>query len=427
MSESSPRAAGRVERVSVTAGEEASLAGSMREPIETGVASTVAEAIADVRRRGDAALVDHARRFGAPDFGREQLRVPPDAIARATAAAAPSLRDAIEAAATQVREVARALVPGGAELELAHGQRIAVRTVPVAGVGCYVPGGRAPYPSSLVMSAVPAQVAGVGRVVAASPPGPDGTVDAGILAAAGMLGIDEVFAVGGPAAVAALAFGTESISPVAVVSGPGSSWVQEAKRQVLGQVGIDGLAGPSEVLVIADGDADPVAAALDLLAQAEHGPDSIAVLACVGPTIGEAVVAVLDEEEPPIGRVVIAQCPDLDSAVALADAFAPEHLELMVRDAHAVAARIRHAGAVFVGPNAATAFGDYVAGSNHVLPTGGAARYASALGPATYTRRMAVVEMTDDAVSGLVGHLAVLADAEGFPLHRRSAEARRTE
>lgn len=417
----------RIERALVAAGSEAKLAATLRQPIGADVAVAVAETLADVRRRGDAALVEHARRFGAPDFVAEQLRTPPDAIARATAAIDPDLRAAIEAAADQVREVASALVPSGAELVLDHGQRIDVRAIPVASAGCYVPGGRAPYPSSLVMSAVPAAVAGVERIIAASPPGPEGGVDTTILAAAGVLGIDEVYAVGGPAAIGALAFGTETVSPAAVISGPGSSWVQEAKRQVLGEVGIDGLAGPSEVLVIADSAAEPAAIALDLLAQAEHGPDSIAVLAGVGREIGAAVEATLAEESAPIGRIVIVECPTLDSAVALAEAFAPEHLELLVGDPGSVASRIRHAGAVFVGPNGATAFGDYVAGSNHVLPTAGAARHASALGPATYTRRMAVVEMTDESVSGLVDHLAALADAEGFPLHRRSAQIRRRD
>ncbi|MFN8124747.1 MAG: histidinol dehydrogenase [Thermoleophilia bacterium] len=299
-----------------------------------------------------------------------------------------------------------------------------VRSVPVDSAGCYVPGGRAAYPSSLVMAAVPAQVAGVGRIAAVSPPGPDGRPNEVILATASLLGIDEVYAVGGAAAIAALAHGTATVRPVAVITGPGSSWVQEAKRQVTGVVGIDGFAGPSEVMVIADGTADPRAMALDLLAQAEHGPDSVAVFAAVEPEVIAAVEAAMAAEGEPVGAVVFAECASLPLAVELAEAMAPEHLEICTRDAAALASGIRRSGAVFVGPHCATAYGDYVAGSNHVLPTGGAARFASALGPATYLRRMSVVEMTDPAVRALTPHLEALADAEGFTMHARSATAR---
>jgi histidinol dehydrogenase len=299
-----------------------------------------------------------------------------------------------------------------------------MRVVAVTAAGCYVPGGRAAYPSSLVMAVVPAQVAGVDRIVVVSPPGPEGAPADVVLATAAILGVDEVYAVGGAAAIAALAYGTPTIAPVSVITGPGSSWVQEAKRQVTGQVGIDGFAGPSEVMIVADATADPLAIALDLLAQAEHGADSVAALASADPLVIDAVAAALAAEAEPIGAVTLVDCRSLDDAVALAEAFAPEHLELCVRDAHGVADRIRQAGAVFVGPNCATAYGDYVAGSNHVLPTGGAARFASALGPSTYLRRMSIVEMTDSAVQALTPHVERLAEAEGFPLHGRSAAVR---
>jgi histidinol dehydrogenase len=200
--------------------------------------------------------------------------------------------------------------------------------------------------------------------------------------------------------------------------------VQEAKRQVSGVVGIDGFAGPSEVMIIADGSADPAAIALDLLAQAEHGPDSVAALASDDARFIDAVTAVLAREDAPRGAVTLVDCPDIDVAVALAEAFAPEHLEICVRDGEPIVDRIRQAGAVFVGPNCATAYGDYVAGSNHILPTGGAARFASALGPSTYLRRMSIVEMPDSAVRALTPHLQRLAEAEGFGLHARSAAAR---
>jgi histidinol dehydrogenase len=299
-----------------------------------------------------------------------------------------------------------------------------VRHVPVDSAGCYAPGGRAAYPSSLIMGVVPAQVAGVGRIVAVSPPGPDGRPSPLVLATAGLLGVDEVYAAGGAAAIAALAHGTATIAPVAVIVGPGSPWVQEAKRQVVGTVGIDGVAGPSEVLIIADSTADPRAMALDLLAQAEHGTDSPAVLASDDPEVIDAVAGSLDGLPDAIGPITLVECASMPLAIELAEAFAPEHLEIATRDPEAVASRITRSGAVFVGPNCATAFGDYVAGSNHVLPTGGAARHASALGPTTFLRRMSVVEMTDEAVAQLAPHLAVLADAEGFPMHRASADAR---
>jgi histidinol dehydrogenase len=388
------------------------------------LATIVAATIAEVRASGDAALVVHGRRFGSPDLRQDQLRVPPAELGRARAALDPALAEAIAVAAGQVRAFATAVRPGDREVTLEYGQHIRMRSVPVAAAGCYVPGGRAAYPSSLVMAAVPAQVAGVGRIAVASPPGPDGLPAPLILATAAVLGVDEVYAVGGAAAIAALAYGTATIAPVSVITGPGSSWVQEAKRQVSGVVGIDGFAGPSEVMIVADGTADPVAIALDLLAQAEHGSDSVAALASDDAGFIDAVIAVLAAEVAPIGAVTLVECQDIDVAVALAEEFAPEHLEICVRDGHQLADRIRQAGAVFVGPNCATAYGDYVAGSNHVLPTGGAARFASALGPSTYLRRMSIVEMTDAAVRALTPHLERLAEAEGFGLHARSAAVR---
>lgn len=388
------------------------------------LATIVAATIAEVRASGDAALVVHGRRFGSPDLRQDQLRVPPAELGRARAALDPALAEAIAVAAGQVRAFATAVRPGDREVTLEYGQHIRMRSVPVAAAGCYVPGGRAAYPSSLVMAAVPAQVAGVGRIAVASPPGPDGLPAPLILATAAVLGVDEVYAVGGAAAIAALAYGTATIAPVSVITGPGSSWVQEAKRQVSGVVGIDGFAGPSEVMIVADGTADPVAITLDLLAQAEHGSDSVAALASDDAEFIDAVTAVLAAEAAPIGAVTLVECQDIDVAVALAEEFAPEHLEICVRDGNQLADRIRQAGAVFVGPNCATAYGDYVAGSNHVLPTGGAARFASALGPSTYLRRMSIVEMTDAAVRALTPHLERLAEAEGFGLHARSAAAR---
>ncbi len=412
-------------RARLRAGGAQAIALTLRPDLDVaGVEEAVAETLADVRARGDDALVEGARRFDRPDFTHDRLRVPRTAIERAVDGLDETLRTAIVTAASQVRVVAEALLPDDRTLDLPYGQRIQVRRVPVDAAGCYAPGGRAAYPSSVVMGVVPAQVAGVGRVVVVSPPGPDGRPAPAILATAGLLGVDEVYAAGGAAAIGALAYGTATVPPVAVIVGPGSPWVQEAKRQVVGVVGIDGVAGPSEVLIIADATADPRAMALDLLAQAEHGADSPAVLASDDPDVIAAVEAALEGLPDAPGPITLVECASMPLAVELAEAFAPEHLQIATRDPGALAARITRSGAVFTGPNCATAFGDYVAGSNHVLPTGGAARHASALGPTTFLRRMSVVEMTDEAVTALTPHLAALADAEGFTLHRMSAESR---
>lgn len=418
-------APGAVRRVRLAPGGLDALVRELRPPADTaGVAGGVASVVADVRARGDAALVDITRRFDCPDFRAGSIRVPERVLAQALARTTGRMSAAITTAAAQVRAYAEAMMPSGHEVVLPAGQRVEARWIPVEAAGCYVPGGRAPYPSTVVMTVVPARVAGVGRVVVVTPPGPDGLPNPGVLAACAILEVDEVYAVGGPASVAALAWGTDTIAPVDVIVGPGSPWVQEAKRQATGRVGIDGIAGPSEVLIIADASAEPRGLALDLLAQAEHGTDSPAVLVSPDPECTEAVAAALADLPAPGGPVTLVDCADLDAAVALAEAFAGEHLEIATADPRAVAARITRSGAVFIGANCATAFGDYVAGSNHVLPTGGAARYASALGPATYLRRMSVVEMTDGAVEALTPALATLARAEGFEMHARSAEAR---
>ncbi|MCB0881634.1 MAG: histidinol dehydrogenase [Thermoleophilia bacterium] len=414
-----------VRHVRLRAGGTSVLAQTLRPPWEDpDVADSVRDTIHRVRERGDAALVDDAVRFGAPDFTPERIRVPKIDLETAARGIDPALREAITTAATQVRSVAEALVPTNKSVAPPAGQMITVRSVPVDAAGCYVPGGRAAYPSSLIMTAVPAQVAGVDRVVVASPPGANNRPSDVILATAYLLGVTEVYAVGGAGAVAALAYGTASIRPVAVITGPGSPWVQEAKRQVTSVVGIDGFAGPSEVMIIADATADPRVLALDLLAQAEHGPDSSAVFASDDPELVGAVDEALGELGPPVGAVTLVEAGSMHLALELAEAFAPEHLQIWARNAREMAMRVRRAGAVFVGRNCATAFGDYVAGSNHVLPTGGAARFASALGPSTYLRRMSIVDIGDDAAEVLAPSLVALAEAEGFPLHAESVRAR---
>jgi histidinol dehydrogenase len=301
--------------------------------------------------------------------------------------------------------------------------------VPVRRAAAYVPGGRAPYPSTVVMCAVVARVAGVEELVVCAPPGPEGYAHPTILAACHLCGVTEVYRAGGAQAIAALAYGTETIRPVDVIVGPGNAYVQEAKRQVAGQVGIDGINGPSELVVVATDDADAELVALDLMAQAEHGPDSL--VAAISPdrellrAIREAVERLVPERatvtEAPLALVESASAA---AAVALADAIAPEHVELIGASAEALAPTVRAAGCLYVGRDGATAFGDYVAGSNHVLPTGGAARFASGLGVASFRRRMSRVSFPPGAAARLAPAGAALARAEGFPVHGESMERR---
>lgn len=414
--------------VRLRAGGASVLAQTLRPPWEDpDIGATVRDTIRRVRDSGDAALIEDAQKFGAPGFNRDHLRVPKVELEAAAQRIDPDLREAILAAAQQVRAVCEATLPTGTSVSPPAGQMITVRAVPVDAAGCYVPGGRAAYPSSLIMCAVPALVAGVDRVVAVSPPGANHRPNEIIMATAFLLGITEVFAAGGAGAIAALAYGTATINPVAVITGPGSPWVQEAKRQVTAVVGIDGFAGPSEVMIVADRTASPAALAYDLLAQAEHGADSAAVLATDDPGLLADVSAILESAEAPGGAITLVECASMPLALELAEAFAPEHLEICARNAREMAMRVRRAGAVFVGRNCATAFGDYVAGSNHVLPTGGAARFASALGVSTYMRRMSIVDIGDDAARALAPHLITLAEAEGFTNHAESVRVRLRE
>jgi histidinol dehydrogenase len=314
-------------------------------------------------------------------------------------------------------------------VELPQGQRIVLREFPVRRAGIYVPGGRAPYPSTAVMGVVTAQAAGVEEVVVCAPPGRDGQAQPVILAACALCGIEEVYRMGGAQAVAALALGTEIVPAVDVIAGPGNLYVQEAKRQLSGVVGIDGFAGPSDLLVLLAGTGLPDAnlLALDLLAQGEHGPESLVV--AVSEADGELAALAQRLEELAARRptsdpaaCVLVAARDLEVALAFAEAFAPEHLQLAGPAAEALAPRVRAAGCVFVGPESGTAFGDYVAGSNHVLPTAGAARFASGLWPGHFRRRLAEVHV--GAADELAPAGAAIARAEGFLVHAESMEAR---
>jgi histidinol dehydrogenase len=383
----------------------------------------------EVRRDGDAALVRLTERFDGVSLAPDGLRVPQEAQEAALQAVAPDVRLGLETAIANVRALAEAQLGDGVGLDLPEGQRVDVVEVPVRRAGAYVPAGRAAYPSSLVMVAVTARAAGVDEIAVCAGPGEGGEVHPLILAACALCGVDEVYRVGGAQAVAALAFGTESVPAVDVIAGPGNDWVQEAKRQAAGSVGIEGVAGPSELVVAADGGEDPEPLALDLMAQAEHGAESLVVLISPDPELLTGVRAAVERlapERPSVADAPLAlvRVEGAADAVRLADEIAPEHLQLVGPEMEARAASVRSAGCLFVGSQAATAFGDYVAGSNHVLPTGGAARFQGALSVSTFRRRMACVSLPGQAAARLAAKGAPLARAEGFPVHAESMERR---
>ncbi|HEU4737302.1 MAG TPA: histidinol dehydrogenase [Solirubrobacterales bacterium] len=385
----------------------------------------------EVREGGDGAVLCMTARFDATEQAPTALRVDPGAAAAALAALDPGLRESLELAAANVRTVAEAQIAAGPKsVELPQGQTVTVREVPVGAAGLYAPGGRAAYPTSVLMCAIPAAVAGVERIALASPPGPDGKVNPLVLATAALCGVEEIYAMGGAQAIFALAQGTETIAAVDVIAGPGNAWVREAKRAVSGTVGIDSLAGPSELMLVAGDGTDPEWAALDLCAQAEHGAEGPLVAVAVEEAVLEAVATATESvaaRHEGIGDAPLAlvQVPDLSDAIDLANAFAPEHLELFEEDAAQLADGVRTAGCVFIGRHGATAFGDYVAGSNHVLPTGGAGRFSGPLGPAVFRRRIAAVQVPAAAAAKLAPHVDKLARAEGFPVHGESAMIRR--
>jgi histidinol dehydrogenase len=383
----------------------------------------------DVRRGGDAAVRRLTERFDHAELGPDRLRVHPGEIEAAVGVLVPEVLNGLRKAIANVRAVVEAQLSEQVSVELPEGQRIEVAELPVGRAGLYVPGGRAAYPSTLVMLAVTARAAGVDEIAVCAPPGPGGRAQPVVLAACVLCEVHEVYRMGGAQAIAALAYGTESVRAVDVIAGPGNAFVQEAKRQVAGTVGIDGIAGPSELAVLASGSADPELVALDLLAQAEHGEDSPLWLISADQELIEQVVAAVDElaSQRPSAAGAELQALSVESAgqgLRLAEEIAPEHLQLVGEEAEALAGRVRFAGCLFVGAGAGTAFGDYVAGSNHVLPTGGAARFQSSLSAATFRRRMARVSLPGEAPARLAPAGATLARAEGFPVHAESMERR---
>jgi histidinol dehydrogenase len=394
------------------------------------VAEQVREILEEVRLGGDEAVLRLTERFDKTELGPEQLRVDARELESSVGVLEPDVLRGLRTAIANVRAVVRAQERDPVEVELEQGQRVEIVEVPVRRAAIYVPGGRAPYPSTVVMGAVTARVAGVDQIVVCAPPGPGGRAHPVILAACVLCEVTEVYRMGGAQAIAALAYGTASVRPVDVIAGPGNAWVQEAKRQLaFTKVGIDGVAGPSELAVIADGPGiDPETVALDLLAQAEHGPDSPLWLFAPDEEVREGIVEAVEGlagERPSVADARLEVCALGGSeALELAEEIAPEHLELVGEEAERLAPRVRRAGCIFVGAGAGTAFGDYVAGSNHILPTGGAARFQSALSAATFRRRMARVSLPDGAPGRLAPGGAALARAEGFPVHAESMERR---
>ena len=399
------------------------------------VDAAVAEIIAAVRAGGDRALLDFTARFDghAPDAAAA-LRVRPAEIDAAVAGVAPDLLAALDLAAARIERFHAAQMPHDIALPDPSGLTLGMRWTPLDAVGLYVPGGKAAYPSSVLMNALPARVAGVRRV-AMCVPTPGGAANPLVLAAARRAGVDEVWRVGGAQAIAALAWGTESIAPVDRIVGPGNAYVAEAKRQVFGRVGIDSIAGPSEVVVLADAANDPRHVALDLLAQAEHDEAAQAILITDDAAFADAAAAAVEEMLRDLARRAIAgeswrrhgaviAVRDWDEAAALTNRLAPEHLQIMVADPAALFARVRHAGAAFLGRWCPEALGDYTAGPNHVLPTGRTARFASGLSVFDMLKRTTWVEASEAGLDAIGPAAVALAEAEGLGAHAASVSAR---
>ena len=404
-----------------------------RETTES-VDRAVAEILANVRARGDAAVLEYTARFDRLTLTAAALRIGADEIEAAAASIPAELAAALDLAAERIEAFHRAQLPRDLRMTDAAGVTMGMRWGALDAVGLYVPGGKAAYPSSVLMNAIPARVAGVGRI-AMCVPTPDGVLNSLVLAAARRAGVTEVYRIGGAQAVAALAYGTACVPAVDRIVGPGNAYVAEAKRQVFGRVGIDNIAGPSEVVVLADADNDPRRIAVDLLAQAEHDEAAQSILITDSAAFADAVAAAVLAELPSLPRSAIAGASweangavivvqDWEQAVTLVDRLAPEHLELMVRDPEALFARVRHAGAVFLGAFCPEAIGDYVAGPTHVLPTGRTARFASGLSVFDFLKRTTFVSATPEALAAIGPAAVALAEAEGLQAHGRSISLR---
>ncbi len=399
------------------------------------VAGTVAQIIADLRARGDAALLELTNRYDRTAFAAAaELEIPTERLDAALAALPPAQRTALETAAARVRAYAERQKLDSWSYTEADGTLLGQQVTALDAVGLYVPGGKAAYPSSVLMNAIPARVAGVAQLVMVVPT-PGGEQNELVLAAARLAGVDRVFAIGGAQAVAALAWGTPTVPRVDKIVGPGNIWVATAKRAVYGQVGIDMIAGPSEILVICDGDTDADWIAMDLFSQAEHDEDAQPILISPDAAFLDRVAAAIDRLLPTLARADIVRASlarraalirvgDLAEAAAVANHVAPEHLELSVADPQALLARIHHAGAIFMGRHTAEALGDYCAGPNHVLPTSRTARFSSPLGVYDFQKRSSLIFCSPDGAATLGRTASVLARGEGLGAHARSAEYR---
>ena len=404
--------------------------------IDPDAVGRVAAIVDEVRRRGDAALVDFTKRFDGVELRAEELRVSETEWAAATVA--PRLERALAEAARRIEAFHRHQLPRSWWVRDEHGSLLGQQVTPLDRVGCYVPGGTAAYPSTVLMNLVPARVAGVRDLVVASPPGPEGRLPAAVLVAARLAGATEVYRVGGAQAVAALAYGTATLAAVDKIVGPGNLYVALAKRLVFGDVGIDLVAGPSEVVVVADRTAEGAHVAADLLAQAEHDPMARAVCLTDDAALAARVVIEVARQCPLLPRATIAEqairghgavvvTDDLDEALSIANRLAPEHLELAVADPFAWLPAVRHAGAIFLGVHTPEVVGDYLAGPNHVLPTGATARFASGLSVEDFIKRSSLIHYTPAGLRAAWSHLAALADAEGLHGHAEAARIRLDE
>ena len=398
------------------------------------VDQVVADIIADVRARGDAALLEYTERFDRLTLAPETLRLSGAEIAAEIQKVAPEDRAALELAADRIRAYHAEQMPQDAWWKDASGAELGWRWTPVSAAGLYVPGGLATYPSSVLMNAIPAKVAGVERL-AITVPTPDGAINPLVILAAELAGVDEIYRIGGAQAIAALAYGTSSVASVDKITGPGNAFVAAAKRRVFGKVGIDMIAGPSEILVIADKDNNPDWIALDLLSQAEHDESAQSILITDDADFASAVSASVDKFLQTLERRDIAGASwrdygaiilvsDMDQAVALSDRIAPEHLEICVDDAMGVSEKIHHAGAIFIGAWTPEAIGDYVGGPNHVLPTARSARFSSGLSVMDFVKRTTLSRMTPDALAQIGPSAERLASSEGLEAHGLSVTAR---
>ncbi len=405
-----------------------------RRDAEAGVDAAVRAILDDVRTRGDRAVLDYSARFDRIALDATAMRIGEDEIAEAADACTPEALAALELAARRVAAFHDRQRPSDLRYTDDDGVSLGYRWTPIAAVGLYVPGGQAAYPSSVLMNALPARVAGVARLVMVVP-APDGVINPLVLAAARIAGITEAYRIGGAQAVAALAYGTETIRAVDKIVGPGNAYVAAAKRMVFGVVGIDTIAGPSEVLIVADDDNDPDWIAADLLAQAEHDARAQSILITDDASLADRVAAAVESQLATLDRRAVAAASwrdhgviivvdDLGQAGALVDRIAPEHLQLALADAEAFAAGIRNAGAIFLGRLTAEALGDYIAGPNHVLPTARSARYASGLSVLDFLKRSTVIGIGERGLSALAPVAITLAEAEGLSAHARSLALR---